>query len=97
MDLSGGHMDNMAIVPLLIRNVGAIIAFVNASKPFDPDAQYELPEDLRSYFGVGGDVAAKFPFNNVLENGPVKYQKLVVTFSEGVFLTRCFQNLDIGI
>ncbi len=66
----GGHLENIGIMPLLMRKVARIIAFVNSKTPLRGGGEDEINQTLRTLFGQ----TPGFSLNHVFPAS--RYQRL---------------------
>ncbi len=94
----GGHLDNLAVMPLLIRKVQNILVFINTPTKFNPEKCHspdkcEITTDLQSYFGVGEEAMKDHPYNEVIDDGSKRFDSLINAYKEkheaGMPLVHC--------
>jgi len=79
----GGHIDNIGLMPLLVRKVDNILVFVNTPVRFNVEANIDnlskkdFEDDLVSYFKYVKDK----DYNEVIDNGQQKFKELHSAFT----------------
>lgn len=78
----GVDMDNLGLMPLLVRGVENILVFVNAARPFTspsgPCTETHIVDDVVSLFRTSGDLV----HNVVIENGDSELDGICRRFAE---------------
>ncbi|MCH9699539.1 MAG: patatin-like phospholipase family protein [Gammaproteobacteria bacterium] len=81
----GGDIDNLALMPLLVRGVSNVIVFINTAKPFqEPEngcqsiSEQTIKDDLVSLFRPSGLLI----HNVVIDNGDKELVKLCEVFAQ---------------